>query len=225
MKLTPEISGHTFLPSSGNQPGGLVVLLHGYGGTGMGLYQSLSRLRTEYPELAFAVPNGPFTLFDNAFAWIRLAFPIVEEELWNGAVAAAPLLNEYIDHELALLGLNDQQLMLIGFSQGSIMALHIGLRRKTAPLAIVALSGFLVGPQHLNEISAKPPVYLIGGDADEVVTPAVIYASRKALLDYGVEVKTTLIDGLGHKINQAMFNKVAEAMANFYNPANVSQES
>lgn len=216
MKTTAEISGHTILPLSGKPAKGLIVLLHGYGGTGSGLYRSLASLRAHYPEMAFAVPDGPFLLYENSFAWIRLTFPIDPQALWEGVTLVAPQLNEYIDHELGLLELNNDHLILMGFSQGAIMALHIGLRRENAPWAVIAMAGFLVGEQHLEEIISKPPVYLISGDSDEVVTPAVVAASGRALMDHGIKVHQTLVNGLGHKINQQVLEDISEILDGFY---------
>ncbi len=215
---TTILSGKTFLPLSGNEARGLVVLLHGYAGNATGLFRALAPLREQFTDLAFAVPNGPFRLADNSFAWIKLTFPINAEQVWNGAVLAAPILNNYTDQELRALNLTGDQLILMGFSQGAIISMHIGLRRKTAPLSVIALAGFLAGEQHLDEITSRPPVYLISGGADMVVTPEMIASTAKALAGHGVEVHTSLVEGLGHTISQKVLEQAGEALSAVWPP-------
>lgn len=216
MNLKTAISGGSFLPLSGKPAKSLVVILHGYGGNGQSLFHTLAPVRSAYPDLAFAVPNGPFLLNEDSFAWIRLSVPILPKQLWDGAVLVTPLLDDYINKELKLLGLNNNQLILIGFSQGAIMALHIGLRRETAPSAVIALSGYSVGQHYLNEIISIPPVYLISGVQDTIVTPSFVAETGKALADHGINVHTTMIVGLGHSINQAVIDTLNETLENVF---------
>jgi len=83
--------------------------------------------------------------------------------------AAQPELDRFLDAELARYRLTADRLVLVGFSQGTMMALHVGLRRAVAPAGIVAYSGLLAGPDHLAETKARPPVLLVHGEADEMI--------------------------------------------------------
>jgi phospholipase/carboxylesterase len=90
--------------------------------------------------------------------------------------------------------------VLVGFSQGTVMALHAGLRRR-ALAGIVGYAGFLAGPDHLAEITARPPITLIHGDTDRIVPVQAMYATAAALKSAGLSVKTHVVPGLGHSIN------------------------
>ena len=103
----------------------------------------------------------------------------------EGVRLAAPILDAFIDEQLAANGLTDKDLVLVGFSQGTMMALQVGLRRKTAPAGILGYSGMLVDPESLpQEISARPPVLLVHGQSDDIVPfdfmPAALSVLRLA---------------------------------------------
>lgn len=84
-----------------------------------------------------------------------------------GAIAAAPAIDFFLTEELARLDLLDDRLLLIGFSQGTMMALHVGLRRERAVAGIIGYSGMLVAADRLAaDIRSSPPVLLVHGTAD-----------------------------------------------------------
>jgi phospholipase/carboxylesterase len=207
-----KITGQIILPASGKQPKALVVLLHGYGGNGINMFYMLSDIQKMCPDVAIAIPDGPFILGMEAFAWVKLTFPIRLEQVWEGADSIAKDMDEFYSHELGKLGLHEKDLMLIGFSQGGIMALHTGLRRKEAPVGIISISGFLVGERHLGEITSRPPVYLIGGERDMVVTPDEIARSESELIVAGVSVEKKIIPGLAHGISKEVIDQVLEIL-------------
>src|SRR5690606_34050186 len=116
---------------------------------------------------------------------------------------ADALLGPYIDARLAALGLGADRLIVVGFSQGTMMALHHGLRRATAPLAIVGYSGRLVAPELLTaEARNRAPVLLVHGDADEVVPPDNLRHAAEGLEAAGVPVDAHMVHGLGHGIDE-----------------------
>ena len=98
-----------------------------------------------------------------------------------GSTAARPALDRFLDAELARYRLAPDRLVLVGFSQGTMMALHVGLRRAAAPAGIVAYSGLLAGPEHLAETTARPPVLLIHGEADDMIPVEALHMAREAL--------------------------------------------
>ena len=138
------LDGPRLEPLSGQPARQLVVLVHGYGASGDDLIGLGEVWRARLPEAAFVAPNGPETLpgygaFGIGYQWFDLTLRD-PSEYWRGVSAAGPRLNHFIDAELARRGLQDNQLALVGFSQGTMMALHVGLRRAAPPAAIIANS-------------------------------------------------------------------------------------
>ena len=117
------------------------------------------------------------------------------------------MIDGFIDSELERLELPDSRLAIAGFSQGAMMALHVGLRRRRAPAAILAYSGVLVGPEHLHEATARdddgatPPILLIHGSRDEVVPPHSLFTSAQQLAEANIPCQWHLALGLGHGID------------------------
>ena len=119
-----------------------------------------------------------------------------------GVRAAAPIVDAFIDTELARSGLDDSALALVGFSQGGAVALHVALRRAKSCAAVIGYSSSLIAPDLLaGEIRVRPPVLLVHGDADDIVPAAAHARAETALRDAGVPVKAHLRPGLGHAID------------------------
>ena len=149
-------------------------------------------------------PNAPerCAMSPSGYQWFPLS-RIDPHESLRGAEAAAPKLDAFIDEELARLNLAGDRLALVGFSQGTMMSLHVGLRRTVPPAAIVGFSGLLVGPEKLPRSPKPPPVLLLHGDAYQVVPPGALFMSANALAAIGVPVQWHMARGLGHGIDPA----------------------
>jgi phospholipase/carboxylesterase len=195
------LDGPRLAPRSGGRATGLVVVLHGYGADGHDLIGLARQIQPALPEIAFVAPHAPLPIEGFGRGWFELQWPLDEREIWHRASTAAPALNHFLDAELERHGLTERELVLVGFSQGAIMALHVGLRRESAPAAIVGYSGALVGLDHLDEITARSPVKLIHGDKDDVVPFAMMAISEQALVQARVPVTTHVARGLGHGID------------------------
>jgi phospholipase/carboxylesterase len=182
----------------------LVVLCHGYGSDGKDLIGLAPHWQAMLPTAAFAAPNAPehCTQSPSGYQWFPLS-RIDPHETLKGAEAAAPKLDAFVDAELKRHGLTGDKLALVGFSQGTMMSLHVGLRRTPAPAAIVGYSGMLVGPETLPRFESAPPVLLVHGDADTVVPPGALFMSANALAAVGVPVQWHLSHGLAHGIDPA----------------------
>jgi phospholipase/carboxylesterase len=203
-----KLSGPRLPPKSGPAKR-LVVFLHGYGATGEDLISIGRSWRDWMPDAAFVAPNAPELCAQAPGA--RQWFPLTTRdagERWRGAVSAHPTLDAFLDSELASAGLDDTRLAIVGFSQGAMMALHTGLRRKAAPAAILAYSGVLIGEGHLDEAIARgptgapPPILLIHGDRDDVVPIDGLFRSADALAKANIPVQWRISPGLGHGIDQ-----------------------
>jgi phospholipase/carboxylesterase len=126
---------------------------------------------------------------------------------WEGATAARPALDAFLDGELTRLGLDDSRLALVGFSQGAMMAMHVGLRRPRAPAAIVSFSGLLIGPEHLPEAKARnargetPPLLLVHGDQDPVIPVDAMFIAMNELAAAEFPNQWHLSMGVGHGID------------------------
>ena len=118
--------------------------------------------------------------------------------LLRGAQESVPALELFINLQLARFGLKDGQLALIGFSQGTMMALYAGLRRQKPCAGIVGFSGSLIGE---TGITARPPVCLVHGDHDNVVPFGAMALAEAALKHEEVPVESHARAGLGHGID------------------------
>lgn len=204
----PRLDGPRLAPLSGHADS-LVVLLHGYGADGNDLIDLGRAWQQTLPNAAFVAPNAPEPCAGSPYGrqWFTLTLRD-RDERWRGVEQARPILDRFLDAELARLGLAAGRLALVGFSQGAMTALHVGLRRAVPPAAIVALSGVLVASDDANPLAMKPgitgcpPVLLVHGNQDEVIPPAALAYSEGVLRGLGVPVEAHLRTGLGHAIDQ-----------------------
>ncbi len=200
---TVKLDGPRLAPASGGPAKQLVVFLHGYGADGNDLIALGNQWQALLPDAAFVSPHAPDACAGAPTG--RQWFSITVRnpgEFWTGVKSAAPILNEFLDTELAALGLDGSRLALVGFSQGTMMSLHVGLRRNTSPACILGYSGMLAGEAYLkDEITVRPPVMLIHGDQDEMIPVQALHAARQALADTNVNVQWHISQGIGHGID------------------------
>jgi phospholipase/carboxylesterase len=188
------------LPPAGGEATHLVVLLHGYGADGNDLIGLAPHWQSLLPTVAFAAPNAPARVPGSAgHQWFPLTH-MDPHELERGVEAAAPLLNAFLDEELARLKLAPDRLALAGFSQGTMMSLHVGLRRAVLPAAIIGFSGLLASPPPDGK---KPPILLTHGDADGVIPAQAMLLAAMQLGAAGAAVQWHLAPGIGHGIDPA----------------------
>jgi len=211
--MTAKLTGPRLDAKSG-RPQQLVVFLHGYGADGNDLIALGQQWRALLPDATFVSPNAPerCAASPTGRQWFALSArppddPRGAEDRWQGAVSARPAIDAYLDEELARLGLDDSRLALVGFSQGAMMALHVGLRRPRAPAAIVGYSGLLVGAEHLGEAKARnargetPPILLTHGDQDEMIPFEAMFLAANELAAADFPCQWHLSFGIGHGID------------------------
>jgi phospholipase/carboxylesterase len=199
-----ELSGPSHPPAAGGKPKQLVVLLHGYGSNGDDLISLAPFFAQALPEAEFLSPNAPFPceISPMGFQWFGFE-DRTPDMLLGGARLAAEILDRFLDAELAKRSLADRDLALVGFSQGTMMSLHVGLRRPDRIGGILGFSGSLIAPHLLaGEIKSRPPVFLVHGTADQVVPYGALAQAEKALRDAGIPVETESRPGLPHSIDQ-----------------------
>jgi phospholipase/carboxylesterase len=204
-----ELDGPRLEPRAGGAARQLVVFLHGYGADGNDLIDIGRAWQGLMPHAAFVSPHAsePCGQAPTGRQWFSLTFRD-DNERWIGANKAAPMLDRFLDTELKRHNLPPSALALVGFSQGTMMALHIGLRRATPPAAIVGYSGIFVLPDKVKpdaiagEIKSKPPVLLVHGSEDDLIPAQALFQSAQALAALGVPVEWHLSEGVGHGIDQ-----------------------
>ncbi len=155
------------------------------------------------PDALFLAPNAPQRISNLASGyqwWPLQAF--TPQALAAGAASAAPAIDAFVDRKLSQYGLSDANLAIVGFSQGTMMALHVGLRRRRQVAGILGYSGMLTGAAELAHAQiAKPPVLLIHGSADPVVPVAALHDAEHTLRKLGVDVTTHVSTGVGHTVD------------------------
>ncbi len=205
MSDIPTLDGPSVAPASGGPPTSVVVLLHGYGSNGDDLIGLVPYWRAALPDTLFVSPNAPQACPGSmgGYQWWPLT-SLSPQARAAGVRISAPALNAYIDDLLARHGLAEDRLALVGFSQGTMMALHVGPRRERAIAGIVGYSGMLADPEALAaETLTRPPVLLVHGDADQVLPVAALRQAEAALTPLGFDVATHVCRGLGHSVDEA----------------------
>jgi len=214
-----ELDGPRLEPRSGRAQQ-LVVFLHGYGADGNDLIEIGRAWQGQLPDAAFASPHAPRPCGQAPVGreWFPLTFRNPDER-WTGVNQAAPILENFLDAELKRRNLPLSALALVGFSQGTMMALHVGLRRAIAPAAIVGYSGMLVTPEKGDpsafaaEIRSRPPVLLIHGDADELIPGQALFHAAQGLAALDVPAEWHISPGIGHGIDQEGLRHGGEFLA------------
>lgn len=197
------LDGPVQLPASGGKAEQLVVFLHGVGADGNDLIALAPMLSQILPDAQFISPDAPepCDMAPYGFQWFSLR-NWSHEAMLRGVEGIAPVLNDFLDGQLAELGLSDENLAVVGFSQGTMTALYSALRRKNPVACIVGFSGAMIGAENLeHEIKSRPPVCLIHGDSDPVVPFEAMAVAEAALNEAKVPVETHIREGLAHGID------------------------
>jgi phospholipase/carboxylesterase len=224
--MAASLDGPRISPLGGKQARQLVVFLHGYGADGNDLIALGREWQSILPEAAFVSPNAPEPCAEATVGrqWFPLTFRDPDER-WQGVNKAAPALNAFLDAELARHSLAPERLALVGFSQGTMMALHVGLRRAAGPAAIVGYSGMLAMPSAkaaaeaaVREIRARPPVLLLHGERDDLIPAQALFAAAQTLAALDVPVEWHLSPGLGHGIDAEGLRHGGEFLSRAFRP-------
>jgi phospholipase/carboxylesterase len=202
-------------PPSGAAPRSLVILLHGYGSNGDDLIGLAPYWRAALPDTLFLAPDAPQPCpgAPGGRQWWPL-ISLTPEARAAGVRVSAPILNAYIDAQLAVHGLGEDRLALVGFSQGAMMALHVGPRRAKALAGIIGYSGMLADPDALTvEVATKPPILLVHGDVDEVLPVDALHQAEAQLTALNFNVAAQVSRGLGHSIDETGLQLGAQFLA------------
>jgi len=217
--MTPALDGPRIEPRSGKARR-LVVLLHGYGADGNDLIELGRAWQPLLADAAFVAPHAPEPCAGAPMGrqWFALDLRDMGAR-WRGVNRAAPVLEAFVAAELTRRNLPGSALALVGFSQGTMMALHVGLRRPEAPAAIVGYSGLVALPEGAGaaelsgEIRAHPPVLLLHGAQDDLIPAQALFVSANALAAAGVPVEWHLSAEIGHGIDAEGLRQGGEFLA------------
>lgn len=196
---SPSLTGPEIAPHSGNVKH-VVIFLHGVGSNGDDLISLAPLMIDRLPDTQFLSPNGaqPFDQAPFGYQWFSLRERSPDKML-AGVKEVAPVVNAYIDEVKARFGVEDKQIALVGFSQGTMTALYVGLRREKPLAAIVGFSGAMLGGEELTPNGT--PVCLIHGEWDEVVPYAALAHAKQHLDKAGITAETHARPNLGHSID------------------------
>ncbi|MEQ1768725.1 MAG: dienelactone hydrolase family protein [Devosia sp.] len=200
--MTVKLSGPMLPPKSAAAPRQLMVLLHGYGADGADLISLGYQWGELFPDMLFVSPNAPAPCARSAsgYEW----FPLSEDRIAGriaGAEAARPVIVNFLIDLWAQTGIKAQDTVLCGFSQGAMMALHVGTSLDQELLGVVAFSGAFPPPADFGSTAhAKPAIALIHGDLDQVVEPALSRSAARDLTAAGFDVSLHMSSGTGHGI-------------------------
>jgi phospholipase/carboxylesterase len=202
--MLPQLSGPSRPPASGGKPKQLVILLHGLGADGNDLIGLAPYWAPLLPDAEFISPNAPFPcdMGPYGYQWFS-AQDRSPAAVLAGVRATAPILDDFISDALAARGFGDSEMALVGFSQGTMMSLFVGLRRAEPAAGILGFSGRLLAPELLtNELRSRPRILLVHGTEDPLVPYASLAAAESALTEAGVAVETMTCPGIGHSIDE-----------------------
>ena len=203
MTQIPTLDGPRAAPASGGPAKSLVIFLHGYGSNGADLIDLAPYWASALPDTLFLAPDAPQPCEGVPYGrqWWPLT-SLTPAARAAGVRVSAPALNAYIDAQLAAHTLSEDKLALVGFSQGTMMALHVGPRRAKALAGVIGFSGMLADPDALAaEVVTKPPVLLVHGDHDDVLPVEALHRAETALKALDFEIATHVSHGLGHGLD------------------------
>ncbi len=200
-----ELKSYVIEPASGLPPKQIVIFLHGLGANGMDLLGLGKEWANDIPDTVFVSPDAPFPcdMAPVGYQWFSLQ-QWTEEAILAGIKQAAPILNEFIDDQLEIYNLSDENLALVGFSQGTMMSLYTAPRREKPCAGVLGYSGALIAGEELESSKniVKMPVHLLHGDTDPIVPVQEYHKAKSELEKAGFPVSGEVFNKLEHGINE-----------------------
>ena len=187
---------------SKNKPRQAIILCHGYGGDGKDISTLAISWQRFLPDAIFLCPNAPEVCSDNpqGYQWFDLRSER-EEIILEKSLISEEKLSVFLDQVFNNLQLEYSSLALVGFSQGCMMSIQTGLKKKEQINCIIGYSGKVINQKHLsNNINSKPKIFLMHGANDQIVPPTHLLEAKEYLNKHGLKIKTKLFKNCEHKI-------------------------
>ena len=185
-----------------NKPKQIIVLCHGYGGDGKNISTLAINWKRFLPEAIFFSPDAPevCAVNPNGYQWFDLTSEN-EEIILEKSLKAEEKLNTFLDQVLDDLQLSPSNLALVGFSQGCMMSIQVGLKKKEKINSLIGYSGKIINKKNLaNNINSKPKIFLMHGDNDTIVSPVHLLEAKEYLNRHGMKIKTKIFKDCDHQI-------------------------
>ena len=189
-------------PLSGKNPKNAVILCHGYGGDGKDISLLANYWKKYLPETIFICPDAPekCALSPTGFQWFDLTDQSADQILTKSFVAEIKL-NNLIDEVMKKNDLNSDKLALVGFSQGCMISLQVGIKRKESIKCILGYSGKIIDTSHLeNNLISRPDIMLLHGDKDQVVKIESFLEAKEFFNKNNYEIETKILKDCEHRI-------------------------
>ena len=200
--MTYSLNTITLEPLSKKKPKNAVILCHGYGGDGKDISILAGYWRTFLPETIFICPDAPekCAASPSGFQWFDL-LDQSEEQILSKSLIAENKLNQLIDEVKQKNDLNSNQIIIGGFSQGCMLTLQTGIKRKDKINSIIGYSGKIINTDHLSKnINSKPNIFLMHGDSDQVVTIDAFLEAKDFFKKNRYEIETKIFENCEHRI-------------------------
>ena len=196
------LSATTVQPLSKNKPQQAIVLCHGYGGDGKDISMLAIGWQRFLPNAIFLCPDAPERCAINpkGYQWFDLESE-KESIIFEKSLVAEETLSKFLDQILDDFQLEAINLALVGFSQGCMMSIQVGLKKKEQINSLVGYSGKIINQTHLSKnINSKPKIFLMHGANDSIVPPMHLLESKEYLLNHKIKIKTKLFNNCEHRI-------------------------
>ena len=192
----------SIFPLSKNKPRQVIVLCHGYGGDGKDISALAINWQRFLPDAIFLCPNAPEICSVNpqGYQWFDLASD-EEEVILEKSLVAEKKLSIFLDQVFENFQLGPSNLALVGFSQGTMMGIQVGIKKKNKINCLIGYSGKIINQKHLSEnINSKPKMFLMHGENDTIVPPTHLLEAKEYLKKNGINVKTKMFKNCEHRI-------------------------
>ena len=192
----------TVQPLSKNKPQRIIVLCHGYGGDGQDISLLAMNWQRFLPDTIFFCPDAPERCAINpkGYQWFDLESG-KDDIIFEKSLIAEEKLSKFLDQILDNFQLETINLALVGFSQGCMMSIQVGLKKKQQINCLIGYSGKIINQTHLSKnINSKPKIFLMHGANDPIVPPMHLLESKEFLLNHKIKIKTKLFNNCEHRI-------------------------